>query len=246
MEEGGCDDILLFLPTTGRRDGRDDGDALSLMAEQLNEYLLAALVATYTDRAMVLLEPPHATFTTSSSSGAEGGGGPSWFDCPLDDVIAKHVKKDTPHHIINNNSTTTYRLPTGISRLVRHPQWLSRNCPVPCQSTYNFNKWNTLGDKGVRRVTCQNDDYRKADVFAMNGADVREHFENELQDEMSSRMNEEEASNLLCDWRRGRTRPKRSGESIRRAMFGSTHLRCWRGPASSGSCRGWNGRLRLV
>ncbi len=72
MEEGGCNDILLFLPTTGRRDGRDDGDAPSLLAEQLN-------------------------------------------------------------------------------------------------------------------------DYPKADVFAMNGADVREHFKNELQDEMSSRMNEEEA-----------------------------------------------------
>merc|ERR1719203_477649 len=116
-DESNCDDILLFLPLSvpNKRHGAE-----------LNGYLLAALLATYMDKAMVVLEVPVASKLESGS----------WFECPL--------------HVFENTTTHEKDFPTGFSRLLQHPLWLSRGCPIPCQTSHDFSKWNNLRKQHIQ------------------------------------------------------------------------------------------------
>ena len=67
-----CDNVLLFLPHTFSNHGH---------GSQMNSYLLAAMVSTFTNRAMVVSEPPPSLneFTSNSQ-----------FGCPPEASIFPH------------------------------------------------------------------------------------------------------------------------------------------------------------
>jgi len=160
-EERNCDDILLYLPRTSAKQGQ---------GVDLNGYLLAALLATYMGKAMVVLETPAAATNFEAVS---------WFDCPVD-----VFKKDAIHA---KSKLSKEDFPTGLSRLIQHPPWLSHGCPIPCQTSYDFFKWNDLRKQHIQQVTCQNDNDRQAIVFAVSGEDARQYFERQWREQMLER-----------------------------------------------------------
>ena len=90
-----CDNILLYMP--------DQYEDLSLEA-QLQSYTLASMLATFMDKALVLLDAPPADINDFESK--------SKYGCPSD----LQAETDTK---------------TGLSRIIRTPEWLSRKCQVP-------------------------------------------------------------------------------------------------------------------
>jgi hypothetical protein len=66
------------------------------------------MIAAYTGRTLVLLEPESDT---------------SAFGCPA---------------TINGDPSPSLTYPSGLQRLVQHPEWISGNCPVPCSMPYDF------------------------------------------------------------------------------------------------------------
>ena len=110
-----CDDILMLMPYYKAQHGQ---------GSQLNSYLLAALLATYLGKALVILEPPRAANKYPSGS---------QFGCPAD------AFEDTKYSHVKDN------FPDGLLRLIKHPDWISHGCKVPtCGGTHDFLKWEQL------------------------------------------------------------------------------------------------------
>ena len=172
-----CSEIVLFMPHIFALNGNGQGS-------QLNSYMLASLVATYLNKAMVIIEPPrdHNRFATGSQ-----------FGCPSD-----------PY----KEYGTTKRFPDGLQRLIRHPHFLSRGCKVPCQGKMSYtdweaarqNQWEFLKGGMTNEVECKESN-RNVKVLPMGGHDVRKLFEmkvkNKILDRMSPEFNKEEAYNFV-------------------------------------------------
>lgn len=78
-----CDNVLIFLPYSFGHNG---------IASQLNNYLLAAMIATFTNRSMVVLEPPNSQNVFKSNS---------QFGCPPEvRRPKKKVLRFVPTHLI--------------------------------------------------------------------------------------------------------------------------------------------------
>ena len=105
-EEKKCDDILLYLPRVSSSTSYAEQE--QVIRNELNDYFLAALLATSMGKAMVILENP---ITRGSNNGNI-----NWFECPVD--------------TFSRSEQQNRDFPTGLSRLIRHPHWLSRSCPV--------------------------------------------------------------------------------------------------------------------
>jgi len=163
-DESACENVLLFLPHSFAHTGH---------ANQLNNYLLAAMIATYADRAMIVLEAPPAMNEFMSNS---------QFGCPPE------VWGDP------NNAQSGWNddFPNGLSRLVKHPAWLSRQCSVPCQTSHTYQDWDELRKVNVagpipEEVTCTNDDGTQSNVIVMGGKQVRDYFQSHYKEQMLDR-----------------------------------------------------------
>ena len=126
--EDACDDVLVYLPRKQASWG---------FAEELEGYFAAAMMATYLDKAMVIVEqpPPEGKGKRGPSPITlieEGGGaGTSWLDCPAETFLQSNSNKDGGDAEEERGQAVTEEdLPTGLSRLIQHPSWLSRGCPV--------------------------------------------------------------------------------------------------------------------
>ncbi|KAL7554329.1 hypothetical protein ACHAWF_017769 [Thalassiosira exigua] len=159
-----CDDVLLYMPNTEAEKGH---------GSQLNGYILAAMImATYMNKAMVLLEAPKSLSKFKSSSA---------FGCP--------PGKKTG---INNDFAR------GLSRIVKHPDWLSSKCAVPCQGTYGYMDWSRIRrnrNSGPyyprlytpQEVSCANDNGRGTKVLVVGSREVRDYFEGHFKQRMLQR-----------------------------------------------------------
>ncbi|KAL3789529.1 hypothetical protein HJC23_001337 [Cyclotella cryptica] len=110
--EDKCDNIILFMPYFFSGHGH---------GFQLNCYLMAAVVAAFLDKALVILEPPHSEnrFDTWSQ-----------FGCPAD------AFEDESHEKLIEG------FPEGLLRLIQIPQLISRGCGVPtCEGTMTYHQW---------------------------------------------------------------------------------------------------------
>jgi hypothetical protein len=87
------------------------------IGNQLNKCIFAIVIAAYTNRTLVLLEPESNT---------------SAFGCPASTI---------------NDDPSLKTLPSGLQRLVQHPEWISGNCPVPCSLPYDF--WMQLANQSI-------------------------------------------------------------------------------------------------
>lgn len=189
-----CDDVLLFLPYPFGHNGH---------GSQLNNYLLAAMIATFTDRAMVVLEPPNARNVFKSNS---------QFGCPPEawkTVIRR--TKGMPKKVGWNPD-----FPSGLSRLIKHPVWLSRQCPLPCPDSHGYDEWDTLRqaniDHGMDRaaknatntpppqeVTCRTGG-RMSNVLVMGGSEARDYFWFHYKNLMLARTPDQPLSVPASEW----------------------------------------------
>lgn len=173
-----CDDILLFMPQMFARNGH---------GSQLNSYLLAAMIATYLGKAMVLLEAParHSKYPNGSQ-----------FGCPIDAFA-------NPEEFINFKGNDHSELemrrdfPRGLKRLIVHPRWISRDCPIPTCKTFDYNSWDSvrkaqrdfiLTNSLPREIRCEEDEgTRTVRVMVMGGEEVRQFFDRQYKKRMLDR-----------------------------------------------------------
>ena len=157
-----CDDVLLFMPHIFARNGH---------GSQLNNYLLAAMLASFMGKAMILLEAPQKYSKYPNGS---------QFGCPIDafrnaEEFLKFEGKD------HSELAMRPEFPLGLSRLVIHPKWISRDCPVPKCRTFDFNSWEAIRKKHgdyldpPREITCEEID-GPVKVTVMGGEEVRQFF----------------------------------------------------------------------
>ena len=160
-EETACDDVFLFMPHYFGHNGQ---------GSQLNNYMLASMIATFTNRAMVILDPPPALNVFKSNS---------QFGCPPEAWKTQMVRKGGKPKQIGWNTD----FPNGFNRLIKHPQWLSRGCAKPCSETHDYKSWeealelnNSTEITVPESVTCQTGS-RQTNVIAMGGPQVRHFFQ---------------------------------------------------------------------
>lgn len=171
-----CGDILLFMPHNFARNGH---------GSQLNSYLLAAMLATFLGKSMVLLDAPRKYSRYPSGS---------QFGCPVDAF-------ENPEEFLNFKGSDHSRLvmkphfPDGLQRLIIHPRWLSRDCPIPKCNTFEYNSWDSirkgqrdhvLSGLPPREIMC-NEENGKVKVTVMGGGEVRSYFERQFQKKMLER-----------------------------------------------------------
>ncbi|KAL7552740.1 hypothetical protein ACHAWF_017375, partial [Thalassiosira exigua] len=139
-----CDDVVLFLPDTFSGHG---------IGSQLNSYLIAALIATRANRAMVML-------------------GESEFlaGCPEDVLVKDERTEKAKNNYELHFSDARDGFPKSLERLIDHPSWLSRNCPVPCQDTHTMKDWKDALKKGgpLPEVACDTRG-RETNVLVLDG-----------------------------------------------------------------------------
>lgn len=171
-----CTDILLFMPYLFAMGGNGQGS-------QMNSYLMASLVATYLNKALVILEPPrdHNRFSQGSQ-----------FGCPTNPY--KEFGKTT-------------RFPDGLQRLIQHPHWISRGCRVPCQGTMTYKdwemarqgQWQYLKNGIIHSEECKEAN-RHIKIMPMGGNDLRELFHRTLKREIIDRSSSSYDPKHAHDW----------------------------------------------
>lgn len=191
-DDGLCDNVLLFLPDSFARNGH---------GSQLNSYILAAEVATYLNKAMVLYDAPQ------SVQKFKGG---SQFGCPKDSLVGgeRHVLMKEQKEGERPKGTRGWvdNFPRGLERLIQHPDWLSRKCPIPCQDEFKYWDWENIrtsqhtnytdpesGRKDwkfdIQEVTCKSSQHgRDTNVLVVGGYELRKYFDQEIKDKMVHRV----------------------------------------------------------
>ena len=190
-----CDDILLFLPHSFARNGH---------GSQINSYLLTVMLATYMDKAMLVLDPPikYSKYPNGSQ-----------FGCPIDAFMnpdevllntantAKTKNANVDHH---SKLEMKPNFPTGLSRLLIHPAWLSRNCEIPKCKTFDYASWEKIRQKmsryannnknndnvstsPPRQIICNEDDGVAVKVTVLGGEEVRHYFDKQYKSKMLDR-----------------------------------------------------------
>lgn len=165
--DSSCDDLLLYLPDTMAHAGH---------GAQLNSYMLASMMATYANKAMVVMDHPHMGNDFASSS---------QFGCP------KEAQQP-------ENNSDYLSFPKGLSRLVKHPDWLSSKCAIPCKDQFYYKDWEAI--RSTRKnsvyyprvytpqeIKCQNVNGRRAKVLVVGGQEVRDYFEGHFKERMLQR-----------------------------------------------------------
>eukprot|EP00956_Cyclotella_meneghiniana_P013500 scaffold19555_cov75-Cyclotella_meneghiniana.AAC.1 len=148
-----CDDILMLMPYFKAQHGQ---------GSQLNSYLMAALLATFLDKAFVILEPPRVANKYPSGS---------QFGCPVD------AFEDEQYTQVKDN------FPDGLLRLIKHPDWISHGCDVPCRDTHGFHEWEQIMKEETasakfgppKGITCK-EGQRDINVISLQGTAVRDLF----------------------------------------------------------------------
>ena len=220
-DDGLCDDILLFLPDSFSRNGH---------GSQLNSYILAAEIATYQNKAMVVLDAPQWV------QKYKGG---SQFGCPKDAL------KGGENHVLMREQKEGERpkgsrgwvenFPQGLERLIRHPDWLSRNCPIPCQDGFKYWDWENIRTKQQSHYTepetgkkdwtfqrnevqCKSAHGRDTRVTVVGGYELRKYFEQEIKEKMIHRIPSSPIDDTI-DFVNGNGQSEQNGKNKNREAF---------------------------
>ncbi|KAK1742927.1 hypothetical protein QTG54_006524 [Skeletonema marinoi] len=190
-DDGLCDDILLFMPDSFSRNGH---------GSQLNSYILAAEVATYLNKAMVVQDAPQWV------QKFKGG---SQFGCPKDGLVGgeNHVlmREQKEGEKPKGSRGWVENFPKGLERLIQHPDWLSRKCPIPCQDDFKYWDWENVRTKqqipfsdpetgkkdwnfDLQEVKCKSSHGRDTNVLVVGGYELRKYFEQEIKEKMIHRV----------------------------------------------------------
>eukprot|EP00956_Cyclotella_meneghiniana_P023261 scaffold44948_cov29-Cyclotella_meneghiniana.AAC.1 len=166
-----CDKILLYMPYFFSGHGQ---------GFQINCYLMAALVSSFLDMALVVIEPGHDVNRFD---------GWSQFGCPVD------AFEDTTTH-----TKIKQGFPEGLSRLIQHPHWISRGCAVPtCGGKRYYKQWAQLRKQQKKQYWSKGKKYgqplsfdcqengRNIKVYPMDGADLRSFWDRMINAQMIDR-----------------------------------------------------------
>lgn len=170
-----CSRMFLYLPNDIQFHGH---------GSQFQPYVRAALSSTYLDRAMVLVEP------LSKSLEAYPAGG-SQFGCPVDAFRETVTKTSVRTGSGKADDEIREDFPSGFSRLVRNPGWLSRGCPVPCADTHGYRDWVALAQNymeggDLKEITCTNPDGVEVNVVAMAPSKFEVYLSHLMHDSVSA------------------------------------------------------------
>lgn len=180
-----CDDVLVFMPQPFAHNGH---------GSQINSYILASLVATFENRAMVLLEPPNELNSFKSNS---------QFGCPPEAWRTETRRTGAEPVKVGWNED----FPVGITRLIRHPAWLSRGCSMPCFGERNYEEWDALrlannatSNPGLPPAQIQCGGTTKGtNVVVMGGQEMRDYFDSYYRERMLDRSTDNAVSRA-SDW----------------------------------------------
>jgi hypothetical protein len=161
-----CDEILVLMPEYFARNGH---------GSQLNSYVLAAMMATYLGKAMLILDAPQ-----KNSKYPNG----SMFGCPVD-AFKDRIEFEQFQGNNHKNLEMKEDFPMGLSRLLKHSTLLSRGCKIPTCSSFTYDSWEAirkaqrehfLNGLPPREVTCEDGD-RTQRLIPLGGEEVRQFFE---------------------------------------------------------------------
>jgi len=194
-DDGLCDDILLFLPDSFARNGH---------GSQLNSYILAAEVATFLNKSLVVYDSPQGV------QGVQKFKGGSQFGCPTDSLVGgeNHVlmrEQKEGEQLKGGTRGWVENFPRGLERLIQHPDWLSRKCAIPCQDDFKYSDWENVRTKqqapftdpetgrkdwnfDIQEVKCKSSHGRDTNVLVVGGYELRKYFDQEIKDRMIHRV----------------------------------------------------------
>lgn len=131
-----CNNILLYL---------QDSNAQNGIGCQLNNYILAVIMTTYTNRSLVAFSDIKSkAFSTSQ------------FGCPSGNVTVDDAT-----------------LPFGLNRILQNPNWLTRGCSIPCLYSYNYSDLLAIANnRSVLDIPCTLDG-RNISVLPMDSEGLR-------------------------------------------------------------------------
>jgi len=77
---------------------------------------------------------------------------------------------------------------TGLSNLIKIPDSVTRNCPVPCQYSYDYTSWSqVIGSSNGSSIQCKNDNRRLSNVFAVDASTIQDMYESKFKEMMKQR-----------------------------------------------------------
>jgi len=77
---------------------------------------------------------------------------------------------------------------TGLSNLVKIPESVTRNCPVPCQYSYDYTSWSqVISSSNGSSIQCKNDNRRLSNVFAVDATTIQDMYESKFKEMMKQR-----------------------------------------------------------
>lgn len=157
-----CSRVFLYLPDVFAGHGH---------GSQINTYLIGVTMATYLDRAMLLVEAPLGQETQKTKYA-----GGSQFGCPIDAFKETYASYPNPKPLRSKPKwEVREEFPRGFSRLVEQPTWLDHGCAMPCpEKTYA--EWRALSNDPTNEITCTNPDGTTTNVVAASGGQLRGYF----------------------------------------------------------------------
>jgi len=77
---------------------------------------------------------------------------------------------------------------TGLSNLIKIPESVTRNCPVPCQYSYDYTSWSqVISSSNGSSIQCKNDNRRLSNVFAVDASTIQDMYESKFKEMMKQR-----------------------------------------------------------
>jgi hypothetical protein len=135
--------------------------------------------------------------------------GGSQFGCPKDALVGgeNHVlmREQKEGERPKGSRGWVENFPTGLERLIQHPDWLSRKCPIPCQDDFKYYDWENVRTKqqmqfkdpetgkkdwtfDLQEVTCKSAHGRDTNVLVVGGYELRKYFDQEMKEKMIQRV----------------------------------------------------------
>lgn len=96
------------------------------------------------------------------------------------------------------NNTTSPAYPSGLQRLVHHPEWLSGNCPVPCSLPYDVWMQRANASRPEAPFLCA-DKGNNVSVLTMGGIPLKKYFFMKVYADMHARQEKEWIARLGAD-----------------------------------------------
>jgi hypothetical protein len=113
-------------------------------------------------------------------------------------LVLYEPESDTSPFGCPSGNTTSPSYPSGLQRLVHHPEWLSGNCPVPCSLPYDV--WMQRANVSeAAPVHCADYQGNKVSVLTIGGIPLKTYFTRNVYFDMHARKQKKWIARLGAD-----------------------------------------------